>query len=137
MTDQKLNSLKDDKDQALFKRACEKILGRDWYQAVRAEAAEAYKQAVNSTACEVKKRNAGLRAGNLIMLSAIAEAGVSNWRQFIADSSPSQGYADRAPVRTQEPPKPFSPNAKQPKRDGSSLDKMMMDAANNLRSKRK
>ena len=112
---------KEDKDQALFKRACEKILGRDWFQSVSIEAREAYKTAVASCECETKKMNIGIRAGNLVLLQAIQEVGVSNWRKFMEDQK-ENGF-DRQ--QYQPSSQPVKPQTKPPKRDGSALDRMI------------
>ena len=114
---------KEDKDQALFKKACEKILGRDWFQSVSIEAREAYKSAVASCECETKKMNIGIRAGNLVLLQAIQEAGVSNWRKFMEEQG-GNGF-DRK--QYQPPSQPVKPQTKPPKRDGSALDRMISE----------
>ena len=122
---------KEDKDQALFKRACEKILGRDWFQSVSIEAREAYKTAVASCECEIKKMNAGIRAGNLVLLQAIQEAGVSNWRKFM-DEQKENGF-DRK--QYQPPSQPVKPQTKTPKRDGSALDRMINEQIEKRKSR--
>ena len=131
MTGQKSNLSKEDKDQSLFKKACEKILGRDWFQSVSAEAREAYKVAVTSCECETKKMNIGIRAGNLVLLQAIQEAGVSNWRQFMDE----QGNNSFDRKQYQPPPQPVKPQTKPPKRDGSALDKMISEQIEKRKSR--
>ena len=131
MTGQKLSLSKDDKDQSLFKKACEKILGRDWFQAVSAEARDAYKKATSLSDCDVKKANMGIRAGNLVLLEAIREAGVTNWRQFM-DEQNVNGF-DRKQYQTT--PQPVKPQTKTPKRDGSALDKMISEQIEKRKSR--
>lgn len=121
----------EDKDQSLFKKACEKILGRDWFQAVSIEAREAYKAAVSSCECEIKKMNIGIRAGNLVLLQAIQEAGVSNWRQFM-DEQNGNGFDGK---QYQPPLQPVKPQTKPPSRDGSALDRMISEQIEKRKSR--
>lgn len=122
---------KEDKDQLLFKRACEKILGKDWFQAASMEAREAYKKAVSLGDCDVKKANLGIRAGNLVLLEAIREAGITNWRGFMSEDKVQR--FDRK--QYQPPPQPVKPQTKPPKRDGSALDKMINEQIEKRKSR--
>ena len=75
-----------DKDQKLFVAACKKIL-RHEYQSYRQEAMQARQEAMDAEPCELKRENKGKQAGNLVLLNAIKEFGITNWRKFMEDGA--------------------------------------------------
>lgn len=71
-----------DKDQLKFIAFCKRILALD-YDYYQQLSREAYIKAANAETSEVKKYNAGVKAGNLVMLDALKEIGAEQWRLII------------------------------------------------------
>lgn len=95
-----------DKDQKLFVTACKKIL-RHEYAMYRQDAMEARQQAMNDEPCELKKENKGKQAGNLVLLEAIREFGITNWRAYMeGNQQPIKPSGSGIKPRMQSPKNP-------------------------------
>ena len=91
------------RDDALYHKAAKAILGSD-YAMVAGDASDAFQRAIRCESCAIKRANVGRRAANLVVLRAIQERGVTNWRQFLEQQkqNPAERYQKRA---FEEPPK--------------------------------
>lgn len=48
---------------------------------------QARQEAMDAELCELKRENKGKQAGNLVLLDAIREFGITNWRKFMEDGA--------------------------------------------------
>jgi hypothetical protein len=120
--------LKEDNE---FIKAAKRILGGD-FDLVMNDASKAMKRAYFETECELKKVNAARQAANLVILKAMTDFGITNWREFLANNKQMSDYKKHVPNE------PINPPSYAPKKGGwtgKSIEQMMDENLNRMRAK--
>lgn len=84
-----------DKDQKAFIKHCRDVFGAR-YGALRIEAQRASQSAKSREPVSYKKDNAGLKAGNLLLLSELEKIGCEVWRVDKNGNKPVSKHTHRA-----------------------------------------